>query len=454
MRIIIVGVGKTAEVLIQHLEKSNHDIIVIDKSKDIIETITNEYSVNGICGSGASRKVLMAAGADTADVLISLTPVDEINLLACSMAKSFGTRYTVASLERVELICDDSYLRDNFNIDYIITPKNLVASYIADQIYFCAANRVESFLDSRILLAEITVAKNSILAEAKLKDVKPLLKSDFLVFGVLRNDKLIIPKGDFVLKPGDILSIIADENEITEIFSRVNLVRNPVHSVMIIGGGELGEALTEQLIANHINVKLVEYNRTRCEALLETLPKADIIYGNGTDVELLEEEGIKKCDACICATNSDETNLLSSLIAWTNGVNNIITTTKTSAYDRVLCQVTINISVSPSRVVAEKLLDYLMSLQNTGKHRMSRYYSLGRYMLKICEFNVPDGYAKTDIPLMNSEMRLKKDVLICAIIRNGETLIPKGNDVIKSKDRIFVLTESRFDINSLDDIFS
>ena len=176
MRIIIVGGGKTAEILIQHLEKSNHDIIIIDKLKEVVESITNRYSVNGVCGSGASRAVLASAGADTADALISLTPIDEINLLACSMAKNFGTRYTVAEVEREELISDKAYLKEKFGVDYILTPKDLAASAVADQIYFNSANRVEPFFDSSVLLAEVIVEKDSLLANAKLGSIKPLLK--------------------------------------------------------------------------------------------------------------------------------------------------------------------------------------------------------------------------------------------------------------------------------------
>ncbi len=156
MRIIIVGAGKTAEVLVRHLEKTAHDVIVVDKSGDRIEEITNNYSVNGVCGSGASREVLLSAGADTADLIISLTQSDEINLLACET--------------------------------------------IMDQVCFNAANRVEPFFDTNVLLAEITVDKDSILADAELKDIKPMLGSDFLIFGVLRNDKLMVPPTSICLK--------------------------------------------------------------------------------------------------------------------------------------------------------------------------------------------------------------------------------------------------------------
>lgn len=454
MRIIIVGGGKAAEILIQHLEKGSHDVIIIDKKKDIVESITNQYSVNGVCGSGASREVLITAGADTADVLISMTPVDEINLLACSMAKSFGTRYTVAEVEREELIADKAYLKNKFGIDFILTPKDIAASAIANQIYFNSANSVEPLFDSSALLAEIIIDKNSILAEAKLQDIKPMLKADFLVFGVLRDNRLMVPKGEFILKPGDAIGLIADKDEMTNLFSRVDLVRKPVHSVMLVGGGELGAELTKRLISHHICVKLVDNSRDRCEQLMRALPKANIIYGNGTDVDLLEHEGIGKCDACVCVTGSDEVNLLTSLIAWTNGVDNIITTIHSTPYERVLRKVTLNIIVSPDRVLAKKLLDYILSLEAGGSSKVSRFYSIGPEMLKISEFNIPSGFSKVNIPLKSGEMKLKKGVIIGAVARNGSIIIPNGNDVICCGDRVFVLFESQLEIHSPEDIFA
>ena len=454
MRIIIVGGGKPAEILIQLLEKSNHDIIFVDKRKDVVESNTNRYSVNGVCGSGASRAVQASAGADTADVLISLTPTDEINLLACSMAKNCGTRYTVAEVEREELLSDSSFLKEKFGVDYILTPKELAASAIADQIYFNSANRVEPFFDSSVLLAEIIVDKDSILANAKLGDIKPMLKSDFLVFGVLRGDRLMVPKGEFVLNPGDVIGIIADKNEMTNLFSRVDLVREPVRSVILIGGGDLGETLTCHLIKHKISVKLIEISRDRCEELMGAIPKANIIFGNGTDVDLLEQEGIGKYDACVCVTGSDENNLLAALIAMTNGVNNIITTIHSIPYERVLRKITRNITISPERVIAKKLLDYILSLETGNRGEMTRFYSLGPEMLKVSEFNIPVGFMKADIPLKSDEMKLKKGVIIGAIARDNRVIIPKGDDTIRCGDKIFILSESHLAVRTPMDIFS
>lgn len=453
MRIIIVGAGKTAEIIIQYLEKSRHDVIVIDKNKDVIDSITNRYSVNGVCGSGASRSVLNQAGASTADALISLTPIDEINLLACSMAKSAGTRYTVAEVEREELVKDKAFLLDKFGIDYLLTPKELVASAITDQIYFNSANRVEPFLEGNILLAEIIVDRNSLFSEKKLGEVKPLLKLDFLVFGVLRGEKVLVPKGDFVLQPGDTIGLIAKKEEMTKLFLRTDLIRKPVRSVLLTGGNQLGTVLAERLSNNGIHVKLVENDRERCERLLSELNKVKVIYGSGSDAELLAEEGIGKCDACICATDSDETNLLTSLIAWTNGVDNTITTIHSTSYENILRKVTLNITLSPERVVAEKLLGYVLKLEKRKGEDSGRYYSFGSELLEINSFNVPVGFTRADTPLMNSKMRLKKGVIIGAIEREGNIIIPNGMDMLRVGDQVIILSENHSEIDSLMDIF-
>ena len=454
MRIIIVGAGKTAEVLVRHLEKTSHDVIVVDKSRDRIEEITNEYSVNGVYGSGATREVLLSAGADTADVIISLTQTDEINLLVCSMAKSLGTRFAAAQLERDELIADENYIKEKFGIDYVLTPNLLVCETIMDQVCFNSANRVESFFDSDVLLAEITIDKDSILADSELKSLKPMLGSDFLIFGVLRNDKLMVPRGDFVLKDGDSIGIIADKDEMLRLFEKVRLTRKPERSVMIIGGAELGESVAARLIKKHITVRLVESNADRCSKLAEKLPKAKIIFGNETDVDLLESEDIEKCDACICVTDSDETNLLSSLIAWTNGIDNIITRINSDSYDRALKKVTINITLSPERCITQTLLGYIQSIGNGGKKNgASKYFSLGPAILKIDAFNIPVGFTKADIPLMSDGIHLKKGAIIGAVERGNRMFIPKGSDELRSGDRIYVISENHIGINALMDLF-
>lgn len=455
MRIIIIGSGKSCEVLVQQMEKSAHDIIVVDKDKKIVDTLTDRYSVNGVCGSGASREVLLAAGADTADLLISLTPVDEINLLACSMAKQMGTRYTAARLTRDDLTRDLTYLRESFHLDCVVNPKEIFAQALASQVFFNAANRVEPILGTLAMLAEVAVEKDSILDHAKLHELKPLLQSDFLILGVFRGDKLQVPKGDFVLEAGDIIGILALPAGMRQILAKTSLTRKPVKNAMLVGGGEIGRILAGLLQEHKIKVTLVESDRKRCAELCEAMPSLNVVYGDAAEVDLLEEAGIRKQDVCVCTTGSDETNLLVSLIAWSNGVNNIIARIGSDAYDRVLRKVTINITMSPDRLLAGQLMDYIHSLLSGKDGRdASRYYQLGPGMIHVHDFTVPQGFERCGKPLMAGGMRLKKGIILGAILRRRETVIPKGTDVLQTGDRVLVITDGQQTLSSLSQIFA
>lgn len=453
MRIIIVGSGKSCEILVHQMEKSEHDIIVVDKSREVVDAITDKYSVNGICGSGASREVLLAAGADTADILISLTPVDEINLLACSMAKYLGTRYAVARITGEDLLKDIPYLLENFSLDYVLNPKQFFAEALAEQVFYNAVNRVETVLDSQALLAEIAVEKDSVLNNARLQEIKPVLQADFLIFGVLRGDSLQIPRGDFVLKEGDVVGIIAEKSNMQAILSKVSLVCRPVRSVMLVGGGEIGKILARTLIQQKVRVTFVECVRERCAELMELFPQANVIFGDGKEVELLEEAGIRKNDACICLTGSDETNLLISLIAWSNDVTSIIARISSDAYDKVLRKVTINVTMSPDKLTAGKLMDYIQSVRSSNSPVNSRSYNLGPGMFKIHEINVPQDCNRCNKPLMSDKMKLRKGLIIGIIQRGEDTIIPKGSDTLQAEDRLFVISDGQASVRSIDDIF-
>ncbi len=452
MRVVIVGAGRAGCLLAKMLADGGHDVIVVDKSRSVIEEITDRLSVNGVCGSGASREVLLAAGADTADVLVSMTPVDETNLLVCSMAKNSGARYVAASLDRDELTCDEAYLRERFHIDYILTPKKLVAQEIAEQIFFNAANKVESLFDSRILMTEITVGKDSQLIDSTLNDLKPRLEVDFLVFAVNRGGRLLVPHGGFVLQKGDVIGLVAAEQEMVRLFAKIGLSRKPVKHALLVGGGDVGELLARALIAHGVRVKLVESDRAHCQELMEKLPGAKIVYGSGVDVELMEEEQIQKADACVCLTGQDETNLLASLVAWSGGVDNIITKIETDSYEKVLRQVTINITVSPDRTIAGKLMEFIQNIRKQDPAEESRYYSLGTGMIRAKSFHIPEGFEKAGIPLMSNRIKLKKGMIAAAIIRNGRHIIPKGADSFQSGDRVIIILENGQKADVLSDV--
>ena len=257
MRIIIVGGGKTAEILIQHLEKSNHDIIIIDKLKEVVESITNRYSVNGVCGSGASRAVLASAGADTADALISLTPIDEINLLACSMAKSLGAKKTVARIDNDEFLKKEH--KDYFTalgVDNLIYPEYLASKEIITALKRTWVRNWFELFDGELIVVGVKLRNNAKLVGHRLKDLSEV--SSFLhVSAIKRNRETIIPRGDDVIMENDIAYIATTHDHIDEVVDICGKEKIDVGKVLIMGGNPIAVQLA-QMVQNRYRVKIID----------------------------------------------------------------------------------------------------------------------------------------------------------------------------------------------------
>lgn len=454
MKIIIVGAGYSGGLLAEQLGDLGHEIVVIDKDKKAVDNITNRLSVNGVWGSGASRNVLLQAGAEMADILITMTPNDETNLLVCQLAKNSGTRRVVACINRTELMDDADYIKEKFSIDHILCPQRILAEMVTRQIYFPTTNRVLTLYDQRVLLAELTIEKGSVFEGKKLTDLKPSLNVEFLVVAVSRNGKAIIPQGSFVLKEGDIICVVTHNKEMMELLSDMGLITKPVKSVMIVGGGETGLIVSQHLSKLKLDIKIIENDRERCEELYEHLPKVDIVYGSGDDIKLLEEEKISKTDAFICLTNNDELNLLASLIAWSKGIKNIILKIRKASYEKVLRQVTINVSLSEDVLLAARIMDYVQSVKNLNRSEagISRFFQFAGDLIMVSKLDITNSFGKVNIPLKSDKMKLKKNVLIAAIIRDGDMIIPKGSDVFKTGDSIIVFSEQTCSFTQASDI--
>ncbi len=452
MKIIIVGAGYSGSLLAEQLSEHGHDISVIDKSKEAIDNITNRSTVNGVFGSGASRSVLIQAGAEMADILISMTSNDETNLLVCQLAKSIGTRRVVACLRRSELMDDADYIKEKFSIDHILCPQRILAEMVTRQIYFPSTNRVLALYDERVLLAEITIGKGSIFEGKRIKELKPSLDIEFLVVAVSRNGSATVPNGSFVLKEGDVVCIVTHNKEMMNLLSDMSLITKPVKKVMIVGGGETGLIVAQHLSKLKLDIKIIENDRKRCEELYELVPKAKTIYGSGEDIKLLEEEKISGTDAFICLTNNDELNLLASLIALSKGIRNIILKIRKASYEKVLRQVTISVSLSEDVLLAARIMDYVQSIKNLNSTEagISRYFQLAGGLVMVSRLAITSGFAKTDIPL--TSLKIKKGVIIAAIIRNSDMIIPNGNDVLKNGDNIILFADRTYNFSKASDI--
>ncbi|MCQ2539619.1 MAG: Trk system potassium transporter TrkA [Acetatifactor sp.] len=458
MKIIIVGMSHRGMRLADLLAQEGHDVVAVDNNRAKIDHVTDEYSVSGVVGSGVAKEVLLAAGAETADVIVAMSHIDEVNLMTCMIAKKCGTRFAAARIFQPELSKNKDSLKEDFLIDYLINPKLETADQIVRQIGFPGKIKVDAFFDNNATMIRLTVEKNTFAKEVvKLSEVKQFFGTDMLITNVLRDGKMIIPDGDFEIKEKDVLSIIAGDAEIQNIILRLGMIKKPAKKVFIVGGGDIAYYLSKRLLEQKLQVTVMEYNMNRCKELSELLPGAKIVFADGLKADILLEEGIEDTDVCISLTGSDENNLVISLFAWSLGIPSIITKVESADYEKLLNRVNMDITVSPSVITVDGMLRFVrdMTVYNENGQDIASVHQVAGGLAQAIEFSVFENCKKIGIPLKSPSFGLKKHLLIAMIVRGEKCLIPDGNDTIQVGDRVVVIASSKTKtaLNTINDIF-
>lgn len=453
MKIIVVGLGDTG-ILASSLMADEHDVTVVDSNSEIVDRCTDKYNVSGVVGSGASRNILIQAGAEKADIIVALTPFDEINLLICKVAKNCGTRYSIAMVHLPELARDRDYFKKEFDIDYVVNPKQDTAAEIARQIGLPGNVRADAFFNSDATIIKIKIDGKSPLVGKDMRDVKSFFATEMLVVSVVRGKKAYIPDGRFILEDGDVIGVIAPDWAIKDILDRLGLIRERINNVWIIGGGTTAYYLATRLLGKKKNVKIFDNNRERCISLSEQLPEAGISYVDSVDSDVLIEEGIKKADACVTLTGSDETNLVISLFAWSCGVESVITRVRKPSYEKLLNRENLDITISPAVICAERIMGFVRNVTvfNKDGNDIDCLYQILGGLTEAIEFTAYDNFAGKDIPFSDKRFCLRKDIIIAAIIRNKRVFIPDGQTSIKTGDKVIVAALKGHGLNVLNDI--
>lgn len=456
MKIIIVGLGQTGTLLAQRTAEENHDVAVIDSDKERVESVTNLYNVSGVCGSGASREILLQAGAAAADVIIAVSPLDEVNLMACAVAKDCGTRYTVARIHRPELSADRDYFAETFRVDYVVNPKRDTALEMYRQIRIPGRVKADAYFSDVATIIRIRMDQDLIPGGSMpLTEVKRFFDTDMLVATVIRGEKLYIPRGDFVIQPGDVVGIIAADTAISQIIMKLGLSHKPARRFMLVGGGTVAYYLAQKLLENKGSVTILEKDKKRCAELAELLPEAEVSFADGIDADVLLEEGIKKADVCVSLTGSDDTNLVVSLFAWSSGVESVVTRVNATAYEKLLSRVNMDVTLSPAVISADRIMGFVknVTVYNAKGNDIQCLYQLSNGRAEAIEFIAYDSCKKLGITFKQPEFKVKKDILVALIIRQGEVIIPDGNSCIQSGDRVVIISKRGHDLNVLNDIF-
>lgn len=450
MKIIIVGCGKIGVAAIESLVSEGHDVVAIDNRLETVEEIRDVYDIMCICSNGADYNTLNEAGISNTDMFIAVTGSDELNMLSCIIAKKMGAKHTVARVRNPEYN-DKSigYIKQQIELSLILNPEYLVAKEILNILKFPAAINVETFSRGNFEMVELLLRDNSPIIDTSLIDLRKKFQANYLICVVQRGEDVFIPDGNFVLKSGDRIGITADSAEIQKLLKMLGILQKSARDVMILGGGRIAYYLSKMLISSGNSVKIIDKDRVRCELLSDILPKANIINGDGTDQDLLIEEGLLSSDSFVALTGMDEENILVSIFAAAKSVKKVIAKVNGSALSDMAEKLGLDCIVTPKQTVSGVISRYARALANSAGSNVETLYKLMDGKVEAVEFNVNSDFKYQETPL--KELKLKSNILIAGIIRKRKAIIPSGDDVICAGDKVIVIAAKTV-LNNLSDI--
>ena len=440
MNIVIVGAGKVGETLIGNLVREKHNLTIVDSDYEIIDGIVNRYDVMGVVGNGLERSVLIEAGVDKTDLLIACTSRDEMNILCCVLAKKIGAHCTVARVRDPQYFKEMENMRKDLGLDYSFNPELATAFEIAQVLKFPSALSVERFAGGRARMAEFEITKDNPLIGKNLRQISGEYGNKILIGVVQRGEKIIIPHGDYVVESGDLIHIIADEQELASFCKQLKIFKRRAKSVFIIGGGKITLYLAQDLLKSGVSVKIVEKDEVRAAELSELLPKATILIGDGAYQEVLEEENLKGNDACITLTGMDEENVMISLYAKQSKVDKIVTKIDRPSVLKLVNMLGLGTVVTPRNVIANDIVRFVRSYSTAKDEGADTLYKIGN-KAEALEFTVLDNFKGVNTPL--KQLTLKKSVLIGGIVRGNEFILPSGDSTLNVGDRVIVVSEEK-----------
>jgi trk system potassium uptake protein TrkA len=440
MNIIVAGVGKIGLAVICTLVNEGHDVTVIDSEAEIIANVTNIYDVIGVCGNCADCETLEEAGVENAELFICFTDSDEMNMLSCFLAKKLGAKHTVARIRNPEYN-DRSlgFMRQQLNLSMSVNPELLVAQELYNILKIPSAFKVEYFAKRGLEMIELKLKEDSPLCGKKLSKLREKQKMEFLIGAVLRDGNVVIPDGSFELAAGDIVSVVATPNDMQKLLKGLGLVTRQARSVMILGGSKTAYYLSKMLLSSGNEVKIIEKDTTRCEELSDVIPKAVVINGDGSQQELLLEEGLRSQDAFVSLTGMDEENIIISIFASSQNVPKVISKVNRDEMVKMAEKLGLDCLVSTKSITSDIILRYTRALQNTLGSSIETLYKIMDGKVETLEFRVDDDPRFIGVPI--KELKIKRGILIAGITRaNKKTLIPSGDDIIMSGDRVIILS--------------
>ncbi len=433
MKVAIIGAGKLGLRVTEALLGGDYDITLIDKNDDVLQKLSQQLDVMPVAGNAKQISLLKMIQIETFDFLLASTDSDEANIVISSFAKKLGCKKVIARVRDPEYMNQFDFIKEKMEIDYIVNPDLAITveiyKYLAEK--YTLSNGI--FTSGKIALIEFPTKKYPKLVGLTMPEINQALPN-MLVVALSRNGKVIIPHGDTTIENGDGLYVIGEKEPIFQLNKKVyeKGKYTNLQKVMIIGGGKTGYYLARKLSEFGAAVKLVEKNKERCHYLSTHLENVMILHGDGTDIAMLEEENLNEMDAFVTATGYDEENLLLALTAKQHGIADVISKVSHESYTGLIEKMGIDMVLNPLDITASNILRYIQG----SKRVISSVLIQGQ--AEIMEIIATPQMKLINIPL--TELDLPEGVLIAAIHRGPNVIIPNGTTRILPNDRVIILS--------------
>ncbi len=432
MRIIIVGAGEVGYSIAKQLSEENQDVVLIDKDPKKIKRISENIDVQTIWGSGTSPQMLRDAGIEEAEMLVAATDSDEVNLIACLLARHLNRHMIkIARVKNREYLAEkDLFRKELLGIDLIINTRAMMVDTILGLMEVPGASEVIDFVGGKVKLISFLITGESPFAGRQLSSLKGQ-EGNILVGAIVRGQKILIPSGRDTIQPHDLVYFVVRGDDVNRTLEDLKIKARPITNVIIVGAGETGMALAAALGEKRLHVKVIDEDSDRCKQLATTLKRVIAIKGDGTDRDLLREENVGDADLLIALTGDEESNILISLLAKGMGARRTITRVSKLSYIPVVSDIGLDTVINPRMAAVRAILQYI---------RQGKIISVAPLRDEHAEALEAEALETSDIvntPL--KDVKFPEGAILAAVVRGEDIIIPRGDTVILPHDRLIII---------------
>ena len=435
MKIVLVGGGKVGFALCRSLVAEKHDVVLIEQDEAVLNHIVSRFDIMGLLGNGADFAILEQAGVQECDIFIALTEHDEVNMISAVLAKKMGAKETIVRVRNPEY--SNAYFKEKniLGFSLIVNPELLAARAISNIIDFPNALSVERFSGGRVNLMEFVVKDSSGLCQMPISDFRKKF-GNIIVCAMERDHQLMIPSGDITIQDRD--RIFVTGNRVDMMLFHNYFKSRAVKSLLIVGAGKIAYYLLDILKDSRIDTKVIEINPERARLFSEKFPNLYIVQGDGTAKDILLEESAPNYDAVATLTGVDEENIITSMFLDRVGVHKNITKVNRTSLLEIIHAPDFSSIITPKSIAVDTIMHFIRGRVNAQYSDLQAMHHLANGQIETLQFQIKEANKMTAKPL--SHLKLKKGVLIAAIIRKGKTIFPTGEDRLEVGDQLLVTT--------------